>query len=196
MADEFQSINIAISGVEDTGNQVKIRDQNKRTYSFFKNKKDGEPTVAFQDFQHFKIGDTALVTYKEVPYRDGTIRNVINFREPTGPPEQAPITAVAQYRARTNRRGEEKPGREYWERREAKRQSSILMQVAFKSAVALEAARIRSGRDEDRQRVFDDTTEFYDWMEGQIGQAEENLGEQGQARERQEQLSAEEELGF
>lgn len=193
MTDEFQSLNIAISGVEDTGSQVKIRDQNKRTYSFFKTKKDGGPTVAFQDFQQFKIGDTVLITYKEVPYRDSTIRNVINFREPTGPPEQAPITAVDQYRARSGRRAEDKPGREYWEQREAKRQSSILMQVAFKSAVALEAARVRAGVQEDRQRVMDQTLEFYDWIAEQIGDGEnQNPPESA----RKESLGTEEDLGF
>src|SRR5574340_970688 len=130
MAEEFQNLNIVISGVEDTGPQIKIRDQNKRTYSFFKTKKDGGETVAFQNYQKFRIGDTAEVSYKEVPYKDGIIRNIIAIRPPTGAPESAPAFG---------RRIADRPGREYWEQREAKRQSSILMQVAFKAAIALEA---------------------------------------------------------
>ena len=183
--DEFKKLNIAISAVEDTGPQIKLRDQNKRTYSFFKTKKDGGETVAFQDYKNFKPGDTAEITYKEVPYKEGTIKNIIGIHPASGEPETPapPAKSLASY----------KPGktdREYWEAREANRQSSILFQVAFKSAAALEAARVRAGQDEDLTRMYDQTLDFYDFMAGQIGDGDKtsNVGP--------EVLSDEENLGF
>lgn len=76
--------NIVIGGVEDTGQQIKIKDQNKKTYSFFKTKKDGGTTKAYEQFQQYKIGEEVGISYKEVAFtgRDGTpgkIKNIINF---------------------------------------------------------------------------------------------------------------------
>ncbi|MCL5666783.1 MAG: hypothetical protein M1383_03370 [Patescibacteria group bacterium] len=167
MPEEFQNLNILISGIEDTGPQIKIRDQNKRTYSFFKHKKDGGETVAFQTYKNFKIGDTAEISFKDVPYKEGTIRNIIAIRPATGEPQAAlPRAGGAGMR----------PGREYWEKREATRQSSILFQVAFKAAVALQAARIRTGLEENRDQLYDTALEFYDWMAAHIGEEPEHGG--------------------
>jgi hypothetical protein len=175
--DELKNANILISGVEDTGEQIKIRDQNKRTFSFFKKKKGGDETVAFRNFQHFKIGDTVEVSFREVPYKEGLIKNVVNVKPATGAPEPS---QSAPFKGRI---ADTKPGREYWEQREEKRQSSIVMQVAFKSAIALEAARVQQGQAENRERMYDETLEFYDWMaeqigDGETGQPNQNPGEQ------------------
>ena len=161
---EIHNVNIKISGAEDTGSQVKIRDQNQRIYSFFKTKKDGGETEAYRSYRQFKVGDTALVTFKEVPYKNGTIKNVMMFKPATGEPDQAAVTPQAQWRAR----GQGQPGREYWEQREAKRQSSILMQVAFKAAVTIQAAKINAGEKEDRDWLYNTTLEYYDWLEERI----------------------------
>lgn len=194
MPEELQNTNIVISGVEDTGQQIKIRDQNRRTYSFFKTKKDGGETVAFQDFRNFKIGDKALVVFKEVPYKEGTIRSAIDFRPATGEPTLAEISCSAS-RRRSSATGEERPTREYWEKREAKRQSSILMQVAFKAAVSLEAARLEKGEDEDLDHIYRDTMDFYDWMAGEIGEAQTTQASQAENNSGGEIIGAEE-LGF
>ncbi len=185
--EEIHSENITISSVEDTGQQIKIRDQNRRIYSFFKSKKDGGDTEAYKSYQQYKIGDNVMVTFKEVPYKDGVIKNIMLFKPATGQPEEkASVTPAAQWRARTSAGGG-RPGLEYWEKREAKRQSSILMQVAFKSAAALEASRVRAGQNEDRERLYHDTLEFYDWMESQIG--EENSKTESAAKEAVRQKS-------
>jgi hypothetical protein len=166
---EIHSANIKIFGADDTGQQIKIRDQNKQTYSFFKNKKDGGETEAFKSYQQYKIGDVVMITYKDVPYKNSTIKNVMTLRQATGEPDAAPATAAAQWQARSGQRqGQNRPEREYWERREAKRQSSILLQVAFKAATALQAAKIRSGEAENRDWLYDTTLEFYDWMESHM----------------------------
>lgn len=187
MADEFQNLNINIAGVEDTGPQIKLRDHNKKTYSFFKNKKGGDSTVAFQDFQNFKIGDTVMVTFKEVPYRDSVIRNVISIREATGEPQIEPPKASQGGGKQMSLGGQ--PGREYWEKREQKRQSSILMQVAFKSAVALEAARVRAGGEPNRDLMYETTLDFYDWLDSQIVEETKN-------QKSHEETSEDENLGF
>lgn len=178
MADELQNANIQITSAEDTGQQIKIRDQNKRTYSFFKTKKDGGETAAFKNYQHFKIGDTVEISYKEVPYKEGTIKNVLVMKPATGPAEKS---ASMQGEKLFKMRG---PGREYWEEREQKRQSSILMQVAFKAAIAIHAAKIETGEAENREKMYADALEFYDWMADQIGEtggiAHENAGTQKQ----------------
>jgi len=166
MADEIKKSNIKIKSAEDTGPQIKLRDQNNRTYSFFKNKKDGDATVAFLNYQNFKVADEVEISFREVPYNGIVIRNITSMRPATAPVE-APVsnTAVTKQRA---------PGQEYWERREEKRQSSILVQVAFKAALELQSAYINSGREEDREKLYNDAMEFYDWMDFQIG---EEVGE-------------------
>ncbi len=169
MQDELQKLNINMAGVEDTGIQIKIRDQGRRTYSFFKNKKDGGETVAFQDFKKFKMGDTVEITYREVPYKDGSIRNIVAIRPATGAVQPA---APPPARSGRGGGGGDRPTREYWEAREATRQNSILLQVAFKSAIALEASRIRAGKEENKDRVYNDTLEFYDLMSNQLGDGE------------------------
>jgi hypothetical protein len=167
-ASELKNSNIVIAGVEDTGPQIKIKDHNKRTYSFFKNKKDGDQTAAFRNFQHFKVGDTVEISFKEVPYKEGTIKNVLLVKPASGSPESLPFPQAQTPPFASKERGQ--PGREYWEKREEKRQSSILMQVAFKSAVAMEAARVSAGQPEDRGRMYNEAQEFYDFMAEQIGE--------------------------
>lgn len=180
--DEIKRINIIISSAEDIGPLVRIRDHNKRPYSFFKQKKDGGDTAAFLSFQNRRVGDTIEIAYKEVPYKDTTVRNIVNIADATGEPQTLPAPGSQKVK------NMEKPGREYWEKREANRQSSILLQVAFKSAVALEIARIRSGGQENQERVREQTLEFYDWLAGQIDEEQDNQPgpRQGAAQEAQE----------
>lgn len=181
MADQLQRVNITISGIEDTGTQIKIRDQNKRTYSFFKNKKDGGETVAFADYKNYKIGDTVEASIREVPYKDTVIRNIVAIRPASGPAEilekqQRPFGNCPSFT--------DKPGREYWEARELTRQNSILLQVAFKAAIELESARIGRGQEENKDKVYRDTIEFYNLMADEI----ENEAEQQDAIEGAEAL--------
>jgi hypothetical protein len=173
MADDILSENITISGVEDTGIQIKIRDQNKKTYSFFKMKKDGNETEAYRSYQQFKIGDAALITYKEVPYKDGSIKNIMQFKPATGQPQQSSSPPASNFNRQPR---QDKPGREYWEKRELNRQSSILFQVAFKAAIALQVANIRSGQEENHSQIYDSTLEFYDWLEGQLSSGDSKPG--------------------
>lgn len=174
MADDLQNTNIKIASAEDTGQQIKIRDHKRRTYSFFKTKKDGTETAAFRSYHQFKIGDAVEISYKNVPFRDGTIKNILNIR-----PATAPVEETAEDVRLFQSRG---PGRDYWEKRDAKRQSSILMQVAFKAAVSLQAAQVEKGDSENREKLYADTLEFYDWMADQIGDGEQ-LASQNQQRQ-------------
>jgi hypothetical protein len=58
MDDNIQSTNLVIQSVEDKGTQIKFKGSDNKTYSFFKNKRDGGMTVAYQSFQKFKVGET------------------------------------------------------------------------------------------------------------------------------------------
>jgi hypothetical protein len=187
MAEEIQSVNIAITGIEDTGTQIKIRDQNKRTYSFFKTKKDGGDTEAFKSFQDFKPGNTALIAFKEVPYKEGTIRNILMFRPATGIPETSQERGVS---SAANWKKEKLP-REYWEKREARKESNIFLQVAFKAAVELESASIRSGKEFNRNNLYNNTIDFYDWIVSQVGD-----GTEQKQTSTAGQSSANDQLGF
>jgi hypothetical protein len=95
---------------------------------------------------------------------------VLTFKQATGEPDDAAATSTAQWQARQGGQDQTqvRPGREYWEKREARRESSILLQVAFKAAIALQASKINAGQAEDRQWLYNTALEFYDWMEGQI----------------------------
>lgn len=88
--DEIHNKNITISSVEDTGTQIKIKDENKKIYSFFKLKRNGGETVAYSDFQNYQIGDRVGIGYKEVPYKDGKIKNILNFSPPFKETTQSP----------------------------------------------------------------------------------------------------------
>lgn len=84
MIDTILQKNIAIASAQDTGIQIKIKDADGRTYSFFKSKKDGSSTQAFNQFGQYKVGDRTGISYKEVPFigKDGTqatIKNIIGF---------------------------------------------------------------------------------------------------------------------
>ncbi len=65
MDDNIQSTNLVIQSVEDKGTQIKFKGSDNKTYSFFKNKRDGGMTVAYQSFQKFKVGETICVNYKD-----------------------------------------------------------------------------------------------------------------------------------
>ena len=75
--------NITIAGIEDTGTIVKIKDSEGKTWTFFKNKKSGGPTVAFDQFSQYKVGDTTGVAYNENPNpKGGVFRNIVSFQPP------------------------------------------------------------------------------------------------------------------
>lgn len=98
MNDQIENIITEISAIEDTGIQLKLRDKNKKSLgSFFKKKKDGASTVAYDQYLDMGIesGSVVEISFKEVPYKDGTIKNIIGFREAAGRPE-------SNYKARIN----------------------------------------------------------------------------------------------
>lgn len=78
---ELVNATFTISSVEDTGTQIKIKDENGHTWSFFKNKRDGGMTVAFEQFQHYKVGELVGVSYKMAGEK-GNIRSIMSFRPP------------------------------------------------------------------------------------------------------------------
>ncbi len=89
MNDQIQNVVAKIFAIEDTGMQIKLKDENKRSLGgFFKTKKDGGQTVAYTQFQDMGIesGSVVEIGFKEVPYKDGTIKNIISFRESAGRP--------------------------------------------------------------------------------------------------------------
>ena len=89
MNDIIQNTITEVFTVEDSGTQIKLKDKNKRSLgSFFKAKKDGNPTMAYQQFQDMEIksGLVVEIGFKEVPYKDGVIKNIISFREAAGRP--------------------------------------------------------------------------------------------------------------
>jgi hypothetical protein len=73
-----------ITSVEDKGTQIKIKDERGNSWSFFKIKKDGQPTKAWQQFQTMKVGETTGVGYNETPNTKygGVFRNIVNFTPP------------------------------------------------------------------------------------------------------------------
>lgn len=94
---EIHNTTITVSGVEDTGTKIKLKDENKKTYSFWKVKKDGSETVAFQNWKLFKVGDTVELGYKEESFtgKEGnevTTKNVMNIKAAASRPVQQSIT--------------------------------------------------------------------------------------------------------
>ncbi|MDC6706039.1 hypothetical protein OEZ83_27110, partial [Leclercia adecarboxylata] len=88
-------------------------DKNKRSLgSFFKNKKDGGTTQAYQQFQDMdlKSGSIVEIGFKEVPYKDGTIKNILGFREPNimATPQQTTQSQIVQPRANSSVQNEYK----------------------------------------------------------------------------------------
>lgn len=104
----MQNTTIRICSIEDKGTQIKIIDEHKQSWSFFKVKKDGQPTKAFQQFPSYKIGDTTGIGYSEAPNTKygGVFRNIVNFT-PTNYaqaqiPTQAPIAPPSSKYEATN----------------------------------------------------------------------------------------------
>jgi hypothetical protein len=86
----------------DSGTQYKITTTTNEKYKFYDKKKDGNPTVAFKQFQdmELKIGSTVDVWYKEEvkeyegkPYTD---RLIASFKEASGKPAQTAIKTPSQ----------------------------------------------------------------------------------------------------
>lgn len=76
------TITTTLSSVEDTGSQIKVKDANGNTYSFFKQLTAGGNTAAFNTFQQVRQGETVTIVYKEVPYKNTKLKNVVKFRAP------------------------------------------------------------------------------------------------------------------
>ncbi len=74
-----------ICAVEDTGTAIRIKDENKQTWSFFKTLKAGGPTKAMQQFVQYKVGDVVGVGYNENPNPKNPqypFKNIMNFTPP------------------------------------------------------------------------------------------------------------------
>ena len=90
--DNIQSVNLVIQSVEDKGEQIKFKGSDNRTYSFFKNKRDGGMTVAYKTFQNFKVGQTVAVSYKDdesAKYPGTVFHTVISVKAADGVPQQS-----------------------------------------------------------------------------------------------------------
>lgn len=91
---ELLYIDTVIAKTEDKGDQIKIEDNNKDFFSFFKKKKDGTASAAYSTFQQFKVGDTVTIVYKNVPYKGNTLRSIVKFKPFQGRnPSRAAATA-------------------------------------------------------------------------------------------------------
>ena len=89
MQDQISNVVAEVFIIEDQGIRITLRDKNKRSLgSFFKTKQDGNETVAYKQFldMEIKSGSVIDIGFKEVPYKDGVIKNIISFREASGKP--------------------------------------------------------------------------------------------------------------
>lgn len=119
--DNIQNLVTEVFAIEDSGQQIKLRDKNKRSLgSFFKTKKDGESTVAFKQFQDMEIksGSVVEISFKEVSYKDGVIKNIIGFREAMGRPVERPVAPQkAPGQAQTYKAEEQPKDDKFWDKK-------------------------------------------------------------------------------
>ena len=102
--DTIQNIIAEVFAIEDTGSQIKLKDKTKHSVgSFFKDKKDGTPSQAWQQFQNMgiKSGSVVEIGFKENPDKNDpkiVYKNIIGFREAAGRPQspQTPKSAPQQ----------------------------------------------------------------------------------------------------
>lgn len=94
--DEIQNTVAKIHAIEDLGNQIKLKDDNKKSLgSFFKTKKDGNFSQAYQQFKDMEIqsGSIVNISYKLNPDKNDpkiVYKNIIGFREAGAMPLQTP----------------------------------------------------------------------------------------------------------
>lgn len=118
-----QSKIIEIAKIEmnsyETGNQYKITGTDGMKFKFYDTKKDGNPTVAFKQFQQMglKIGSIVDVWFKEMqkeyegkPYTD---RLIASFREAQG----KPATPTPKASPALNSYATEPKGEEFWDKK-------------------------------------------------------------------------------
>ena len=72
-----------------------------------------------------------------------------------------------------------KPDREYWEKREARRETTIFLQVAFKAAVELQAANVRAGNPFNRDNLYYDVRPKQNVIREIIKYVKQNSGKSG-----------------
>lgn len=106
----------------ETGSQYKITASDGVKYKFYDKKKDGNPTVAFKQFQDMglKMGMTVEVWFKELqkeyegkPYTD---RIIASFREAKSKPLQIPTQAPIAVPS-ANSYATEPKSQEFWDER-------------------------------------------------------------------------------
>jgi len=83
---DLLTVDTVLARVEDKGTSVLLEDTKKDYYSFFKEKQDGSPTAAASSFHGFNPGDAITIVYKEVPYKNKTIRSCVKFKIPENGP--------------------------------------------------------------------------------------------------------------
>lgn len=98
---------IIITKIEDDGSKIKIEDNKKDYYSFFKNKKEGNPSAAYSTFQQLnvRVGSSVQVAFSLVPYKDKQLRSIVKFKpagsspvsSPTMPIPSTPPTTLSAY---------------------------------------------------------------------------------------------------
>ena len=92
--DQIENLVTEVFAIEDTGEQIRLKDKTKHSLgSFFKIKKDGTKTQAFQQFQNMgiKSGSIVEISFKETPDKtkpEIIYKNIIGFRESGGRPIQ------------------------------------------------------------------------------------------------------------
>lgn len=75
---------ITINNPFDGGTYISIKDENGKSYSFNKNKKDGSVTRAYSVFRTLRQGEVVTIAYEEKPgSKGGTFRNIAVIK-PTG----------------------------------------------------------------------------------------------------------------
>lgn len=140
MNDTIQNTVAKIFAIEDTGSQIRLKDENKKSLgSFFKEKKAGGLTVAYQQFvdMGLKSGSVVSIGFKEVPYKDGTVKNIIGFRETSDVPAKTPQQAA---QPKYEPMGETKPD---WDEIAVGKVQSLFLQAFIQSGKTFSEAKLQ-----------------------------------------------------
>ena len=163
--------------MEDSGTQIKITDESKTKYSFFKDKKTGGQTVAWEQFQLMKVGDLTGIGYNDNPNPKNPafpFHNIVNFTPPNyayaaaknQPVAQTPTPALKAVPS-ANSYATEPKSQEFWDERgrrlalhgfiNARLQNHTIKEVS-EELVALLALEDDVNKILDKKIEFDDIT--------------------------------------
>jgi len=123
MNDSIQNTIAEVFAIEDQGIRVTLKDKSKRSLgSFFKNKQDGKPTVAYQQFQDMNIqsGSVVEIGFKETPDKtkpEIVYKNIIGFREAKNRPVQETSTQPIKSSPRADLSATEPKDDKFWDKK-------------------------------------------------------------------------------